>query len=96
MCKQIKDVTIFEKVKNMSFEEMSNFLNLILERDSLLDDMYCGACHDVLGYCPSGEGNCVHSDEDVVVWFLKQPYVSLSLMIDGCSKYHQLRDSELN
>ena len=94
MSKEISNITIFDKVKNMSFEEMSNFLNSILCRDSLLDDMYCKGCHDLLGYCPVGEGDCVHSDVDVVVWFLKQPYASLQLMLDDCSKHYQRRDFE--
>ena len=69
------NVPMFEKIKNMSFDEMCVFLNSILSANSLLDDMYCRSCHDLLGYCPVGEGDCEHKDVDVILWFLKSaPY----------------------
>lgn len=92
--KMKKDFSMFEKMKTMSLVEMSVFLNSILSRDSLLDDMWCESCHKSHGCCPVGDGECIHTDKDVILWFLEQPYDSLQSLLEQCSEYHQRRDSE--
>lgn len=94
MNKENNNVTVFEKIKSMSVGEMCVFFNFISSYDSLFDDMFCKSCRELHGCCLVGDGKCIYTDKDVILWFLEQPYDSLQPLLEQCSEYHQRRASE--
>lgn len=94
MNKENNNVTVFGKMKSMSLEDTSNFINFILSDEHLLDDMLCRSCRESHTCCPCNDSDCIHMHKDVVIWFLEQPYVSVQSMFEEYLKNHNMLDSE--
>lgn len=78
-----KNYSVFEKIRDMSFDEMSEFLDLISSFNDLPADLFCVNCETSGGGCSAdGDWKCNFTRMEIIQWFLNQPYDYFRLAVE--------------
>lgn len=84
-------MTVEEKIKTMSPEEVVYFFKAVFKKESFIDDLYCEQCKAKYESCPCGDNACLSDSEDLVKWFLKQPFEKVEKkLFDGGMKHFMI------
>lgn len=82
-------MTVAEKIKTMEPEEIAHFFRQVFSTEDFIDNLYCEQCKAKHGKCPLGDDGCLTMYNDMLKWFLEQPFeeVEKKLFEDGFQNF---------
>lgn len=67
-------MTVAEKIKTMTPEEIAYFFHAVFTTEYFLDNLYCNQCKEKYGKCPVGDGECLSRSSELIKWLMEQNY----------------------
>lgn len=89
------NMTVSDKIKTMSPEEIAYFFRHVFSTEDFLDNLYCEQCKAKHEKCPLGDDECFTMYTDLIKWFLSQPFEEVEKKLSEGRSTHFVRFSDL-